>query len=412
MDGDISQVEPLGRAHPDAIDPDAAHPGTIRPATTRPARTVRWFVIVGLLIALVLGGLYGFNTFRAHAIANFFASNKPPPAEISAVVAQTEAVPHVAPGIGSLAAVRQVTISPEVGGRVVAIVFKSGTEVKSGEPLVELNDAPDKGDLANFQAQAHLASVTLRRAQTLATRQYETQANVDAAQAQLDEANAQIAKTEAVIAQKHILAPFDGKLGVRQIDLGQFLNAGAPIVSLTDLKHLFVNFTLPSSQIAEIKPGQKVVVTADAFPGRKFDATITTIEPQISASTRTVSVQATMPNPDEALMPGMFVNAEVVLPTDAPQVVLPQTAVDYTLYGDSVYVIRADGKDAAGKPVLKAYRTPVKTGDKWGDKVAILDGVKPGDQVVAAGQLKVLNEGVVTVTGNPPPAPPEHPTLQ
>jgi multidrug efflux system membrane fusion protein len=407
MDGDITQVEPLSRAHP-----ETTHPDTTRPATDRPTHTVRWFVIVGLLIALVLGGLYGFNTFRAHAIANFFASNKPPAAEVSAVVAQTETVPHFAPGIGSLAAVQQVTISPEVGGRVVAIMFKSGTEIKSGDPLVQINDAPDKGDLANFQAQARLAMVTLRRAQTLAAKQYETQANVDAAQAQIDEADAEIAKTEAVIAQKQIRAPFDGKLGVRQIDLGQYLNAGAPVVSLTDLKHLYVNFTLPSSQIAEIKPGQTVVVTADAFPGRKFDATITTIEPQISASTRTVSVQATLPNPDEALMPGMFVNAEVMLPTDAPQVVLPQTAVDYTLYGDSVYVIRADGQDSAGKPVLKAYRTPVKAGDKWGDKVAILDGVKAGDQVVAAGQLKVLNGGAVTVTGNPPPAPPEHPTPQ
>jgi multidrug efflux system membrane fusion protein len=402
MDGDITQVEPLSRAHPDVV----------RPATARPARTVRWFLVVGLLIALVLGGLYGFNTFRSHAIATFFANNKPPPAEISAVVAQTEVVPHFAPGIGSLAAVRQVTISPEVGGRVVAIMFKSGTEIKAGDPLVQINDAPDKGDLANFQAQAHLAAVTLKRAQTLATRQYETQANVDSAQAQLDEANAEIAKTEAVIAQKQIRAPFEGKLGVRQIDLGQYVNAGAAVVSLTDLKHLYVNFTLPTSQVAEIKPGQKVVVTADAFPGRKFEATVTTIEPQISAATRTVSVQATMPNPDEALLPGMFVNAEVQLPEGAPAVVLPQTAVDYTLYGDSVYVVRADGKDAAGKPVLKAYRTPVKTGEKWGDKVAILDGLKPGDQVVAAGQLKVLNGGTVTVTGNPPPAPPEHPTPQ
>jgi multidrug efflux system membrane fusion protein len=402
MDGDVTQVEPLARPYPE----------TVRPATARPARTVRWFVIVGLLVALVLGGLYGFNTFRSHAIATFFAHNKPPPAEISAVVAQTEMVPHFAPGIGSLAAVRQVTISPEVGGRVVAIMFKSGTEVKSGDPLVQINDAPDKGDLANYQAQAHLAAVTLKRAQTLATKQYETQANVDSAQAQLDEANAEIAKTEAVIAQKQIRAPFDGKLGVRQIDLGQYLNAGAAVVTLTDLKHLYVNFTLPSSEVAEIKPGQKVAVTADAFPGRKFDATITTIEPQISPSTRTVSVQATMPNPDEALLPGMFVNAAVQLPKGAPEIVLPQTAVDYTLYGDSVYVIRSDGKDAAGKPVLKAYRTPVKTGDKWADKVAILDGVKAGDQVVAAGQLKVLNGGAVTVTGNPPPAPPEHPTPQ
>lgn len=403
MDGDVktAPVGPLNRAHADAPR-----------APVRPARTVRWLVIVGLLILIVLGGLYGFNAFREHAIATFFASNKPPAAEISAVVAETQAVPRFAPGIGSLAAVRQVTVTPEIGGRVTDILFKSGTSVKQGDPLVQLNDAPDKGDLANYQAQARLAAVNLQRAQTLAARQFESRSTVDQWQSQLDQANAQIAKTQAVIAQKLIRAPFGGKLGVRQIDLGQFVNAGAPIVSLTDLSTLYVNFTLPSTSLAEIKPGQKVAVTADAFPGRKFDATITTIEPQISAATRTVSVQATMPNPDEALLPGMFVNAEVELPSGAPQVVLPQTAVDYTLYGDSVYIVRQDGADANGKPVLKAFRTPVKTGTKWQDKVAVLDGVKPGDRVVAAGQIKVQNGGAVIVTGNPPPAPPANPTPQ
>ena len=401
MDGDINTVPPLARTHADTARPVAA-----------PARTLRWLIIIAILIAIVLGGLYGFNAYRAKAIASFFANNKPPPAEISAVVAETQAVPRFSPGIGSLAAVRQVTITPEVGGRITKIMFEAGAEVKLGEPLVQLNDAPDKGDLENYQAQARLAAVTLRRAQTLATKQYETQASVDTAQSQLDQANAGIAKTQAVIAQKLITAPFAGKLGVRQIDLGQYVNAGAPIVTLTDLKTLYVNFTLPTQAIAQIRPGQKVNVTADAFPGRGFTAVITTIEPQISASTRTLSVQATMANPDEALLPGMFVNAAVELPIGAPQVVLPQTAVDYTLYGDSVYLIRPDGTYAAGKPVLKAYRTPVKTGEKWGDKVAILDGVKAGDEVVAAGQLKVQNGGAVTVSGNPPPAAPAHPTPQ
>jgi multidrug efflux system membrane fusion protein len=159
---------------------------------------------------------------------------------------------------------------------------------------------------------------------------------------------------------------------------------------------------------SEIKVGQQVDVTADAFPGRKFTAAITTIEPQISASTRTISVQATMPNPDEALLPGMFVNAAVVLPDQAPEIVLPETAIDYTLYGDSAYVIRPDGTGADGKPVLKAHRVAVKTGARWDNKVAVLDGLKAGDQVVAVGQLKVQDGAAVAVTGNPPPQPPEH----
>jgi membrane fusion protein, multidrug efflux system len=398
MDGDIktAPTEPVTRrAYGEAEKP----------------RTLRWVVIVGLLIALVLGGLYGFNSFRSHAIANFFAHNTPPPAQVSAVVAQSEEVPRYAPGIGSLTAVRQVTITPEVGGRVIAILFSAGSEVKAGDALVQINDAPDRGDLANYRAQAHLAGITLRRAQLLAKSQYETQQTVDQTQSQLDQANAEIAKTEAIIAQKLIRAPFGGRLGVRQIDLGQYLNPGAAIVTLTDLSTLFVNFTLPTQARAEIKTGQKVNVTADAFPGRKFTATITTIEPQISADTRTLTVQAKMTNPDEALLPGMFVNAEVELPTGPPQAVLPDTAVTYTLYGDSVFVVRAAGTGADGKPILKAYRVAVKTGARWNGKVAILDGVKPGDRVIAAGQVKVQDGVTVAITGNPPPAPPSNPTL-
>jgi multidrug efflux system membrane fusion protein len=369
------------------------------------AKRLRWFVIVAVLVALVLGGLYGFNAYRNKMIANFFATNKPPPAQISAVVATSGVVPHFASGIGSLAAVHQVTVTPEVGGRVTEIDFDSGARVKAGDKIIQINDAPDLGDLANYQAQARLAAVTLQRAQIMASHQYGPQTDVDSAQSQLDQAKAMIQKTQAIIAQKDIRAPFAGKLGVRQVDLGQYLNPGAPIVTLTDLSTLYVNFTLPSQMTPQIVVGQTVDVTADAFPGRKFTATITTIEPQISASTRTINIQATMPNPDEALLPGMFVNAAVVLPNQAPEVVLPETAVDYTLYGDSVYVIRPDGTGADGKPLLKAFRTPVKTGLRWDDKVAILDGLKSGDQVVAAGQIKVQDGAAVAVTGNPPPQP-------
>ena len=243
-------------------------------------------------------------------------------------------MPHFAAGSGSLAAVHQVTITPEVGGRITELDFDSGAKVKAGDKVLQINDAPDKGDLANYQAQARYATVELARAKTLASHQFGPQQTVDQQQSQLDQANALIQKTEAVIAQKDVQAPFAGRLGVRQVDLGQFLNPGAPIVTLTDLSTLYLNFTLPTQQVPQIVIGQKVDVTADAFPGRKFTATITTIEPQISASTRTVAVQATMPNPDEALLPGMFVNANVVLPPEGQQVA-PGTAVDYTLYGDS-----------------------------------------------------------------------------
>ncbi len=404
MDGDITPV--VRHVHTQAAP--------AREALQRPSRAkqIRWFVIVALLVALVLGGLYGFNAYRTKMIANFFAHNKPPPAQVSAVEATSAVVPHFATGIGSLAAVRQVTVSPEVGGRITEIDFELGAHVKAGDKIIQINDAPDLGDLANFQAQAKLATVTLWRAKSMAARQYGPQTDVDNAQAQLDEANAQIQKTQAIIAQKTIVAPFAGRLGVRQVNLGQYLNAGSPIVTLTELKTLYVNFTLPSQMAPQIAVGQKVDVTADAFPGKKFTATVTTIEPQISANTRTLNIQATMSNPDELLLPGMFVNAAVVLPDQPPAVVLPETAVDYTLYGDSVYVIRQDGQDASGKPVLKAHRVAVKTGLRWDDKVAVLDGLKAGDEVVAAGQIKVQDGAAVTVTGNPPPQPPAHMTPQ
>jgi multidrug efflux system membrane fusion protein len=407
MDGDLNPQLTADTRTADALAREARLPP--RRAARRP-KTGRWLVIVGLLLALILGGLYGFNWYREKAIASFFASNKPPPAQISAVTATTEPVPRYAAGIGSLVAVHQVTVMPEIGGRVTAISFEPGASVKAGDPLVQLNDAPERADLANYEAQARWASISLQRAQTLAQRQVVAQETVDQNQTQLDQARAQILKTEAIIAQKLIRAPFAGRLGLRQIEVGQFVNPGAAVVTLTDLRQLYVNSTVPSTMRSQVVLGQKVEVAADAFPGRKFEATITTIEPQIRTDTRTMTVQATLANPDEALLPGMFVNVAVVLPPQPDQVVLPETAVDYTLYGDSVYAIREEGGDAEGKPVLKAYRVPVKTGTRWGGKVAILSGVKPGEQVVAAGQVKLQNGAAVTVTGNPPPQPPANPT--
>jgi multidrug efflux system membrane fusion protein len=403
MDGELSTI----------VRPELAPAARVsRPPPSRGRRTV-WFVGVLVLVGLVLGGLYGFNAYRNKMIANYFATNKPPPTQVSAVVATSAVVPHYVSGVGSLAAVHQVTITPEVGGRVTEIDFEAGASVKAGDKIIQINDAPDRGDLASYQAQSRWAQVSLQRAQALAAHQYGPESNVDSTTNQLGQALAMIQKTQAIIAQKDIRAPFSGKLGMRQVEVGQFLNPGAPVVTLTDLSTLYVNFTLASQMTPQIVVGQKVEVTTDSFPGRKFAATITTIEPQISASTRTINVQATMPNPGEALLPGMFVDAAVVLPDQAPVVVLPETAVDYTLYGDSVYVLRADGKDGAdGKPALTAHRTPVQTGLRWDDKVAVLSGVKPGDQVVAAGQIKVQDGAAVAVTGNPPPQPPAKLTSQ
>jgi membrane fusion protein, multidrug efflux system len=407
MDG-----EGAARSESDLLPPHPVRRETgarARGVEERP-KTLFWLLVMAILIALVLGSLYAFNRFRQNAIADFFAHYKPPPAAVSAVVARLESVPRYAAGIGSLKAVRQVTVTPEVGGRVTKILFKSGATVKAGELLAQLNDAPDRADLADYEAQAALAAITLERARHLVGHGFTSQQTVDQDQSTLDEAKAKIEKTKAIIAQKAIRAPFSGELGIRQIDLGQYLSPGAPIVTLTDLSRLYVDFTLPTRMRSKIAIGQRVDVTADAFPGRVFHAAITTIEPQVSAETRTIEIEARMANPGDLLLPGMFVNAAVVLPPRPHTVVLPQTAVDYTLYGDSVYVIRRSGGKRDGKAIWKAVRTPVKTGREWGDKVAILSGVTAGETVAAAGQIKLHDGAEVIVTGAPP-APPAHPTL-
>src|SRR5580692_211133 len=235
---------------------------------TRPVRMVRWFIIVGLLLALLVGALVGFNAFRDHMIAQFFANNKPPPASVSIAEAKSEVVPNLLTAVGDLAAVHQVNVTSDVSGRITDIMFTPGATVKAGSPLVQLFDGPDQGDLASFKAQATGAQLALDRAKQLAARQFGPQATADAAQATYDQANAGIAKTEAIISQKLVRAPFDGELGVRHVEVGQFLTAGTQIVTLTDLSTLYANFTVTEKDSAALKVGQTVRILVDAYPGR------------------------------------------------------------------------------------------------------------------------------------------------
>jgi multidrug efflux system membrane fusion protein len=279
-------------------------------------------------------------------------------------------------------------------------MFTPGINVKAGTPLVQLYDAPDQGDLASFKAQATGAQLALDRAKQLAARQFGPQSTVDAAQATYDQAAAGIAKTEAIIAQKRVLAPFDGELGVRHVEIGQFLTAGTQIVTLTDLSQLYANFTVTEKGSAMLKVGQTVRVAVDAYPGRQFEGKLTTIEPQISTDTRNIVVQATIDNPDHILKPGMFATTTVVLPDKPAAVTVPETAVDYTLYGDSVFLL-TEKKAEDGSSSLTAVRTFVRTGDRYQGRAVILSGVKPGDRVVAVGQLKLQSGSAVAVSTDP-----------
>ncbi len=310
--------------------------------------------------------------------------------------------------IGDLAAVHQVNVTSDVSGRITDIMFTPGASVKSGTPLIQLFDAPDQGDLANFKAQATVAQLSLDRAKQLAARQFGPQATVDSAQAAFDQAQAGIAKTEAIIAQKLVRAPFDGELGVRKVEVGQYLTAGSQIVSLTDLSMLYANFTVTEKDSGNLKVGQVVRVKVDAYPGQTFEGKITTIEPQIASDTRNIHVQATIANPDHILKPGMFTTTTVVLPDKPPVVTVPETAVDYTLYGDSVYLIE-EKKSDDGKSSLSAVRTFVQAGSRIEGRAEILKGLKAGDRVVAVGQLKLQSGAAVVISTDPPPPIPAKP---
>src|ERR1700716_3227928 len=371
----------------------------------RPVRMTRWFIIVGLLLAVLVGGLVGFNAFRTKMITQFFANNKPPPASVSVAEAKTEVIPNLLTAVGDLAAVHQVNVTTDVSGRITDIMFTAGSTVKAGSPLVQLFDGPEQGDRASFKAQATVAQLSLDRAKQLAARQFGPQATVDQAQAAYDQANAGIAKTQALISQKLVRAPFDGELGVRHVEVGQFLTAGTQIVSLTDLSELYANFTVTEKDSGNLKAGRTVRIAVDAYPGRKFEGKITTIEPQIARDERHIRVQATIANPDHILKPGMFATTTVVLPDKPAVVTVPETAVDYTLYGDSVYLI-AEKKEDDGKTSLSAVRTFVRTGNRVNGRAEILSGLKAGDRVVAVGQLKLQSGGAVAIsTAEPPPIP-------
>src|SRR3989440_4098272 len=375
----------------------------------RPVRMVRWLIIIGLLLAVLVGGLVGFNAFRTKMITQFFANNKPPPATVTVAEAKSEVIPNLLTAVGDLAAVHQVNVTSDVSGRITDIMFTSGSDVKAGSPLVQLFDAPEQADLASFKAQATVAQLSLDRAKQLAARQFGPQATVDQAQAAYDQANAGIAKTQAIISQKLVRAPFDGELGVRRVEVGQFLIAGTQIVSLTDLSELYANFTVPEKDSGNLKVGQIVRMLVDAYPGRSFEGKITAIEPQISTDTRNIRVQATIANPDHILKPGMFATTTVVLPDKPPVITVPETAVDYTLYGDSVFLI-TEKKEDDGKTSLTAVRTFVQTGNRIEGRAEILKGLKAGDRVVAVGQLKLQPGAAGAISTDPlPPIPAKPP---
>ena len=360
---------------------------------------IKRMLIMLILVGAVLGGLFGFKTFVNGKIQEAMAGMANMPQTVSATKAETSDWQPKIDAVGSLRAVRGAELSLEVPGVVETISFQSGDEVKAGQVLLTLRKEDEEARLQSLEATASLAQITYDRDVKQLKAQAISQAIVDNDEANLRNARAQVAVQKAILDKKTLRAPFDGKLGLRQVDLGQFLSAGTEIATLQSLDPIFIDFLLPQQAVAQITVGEKVRAKVDAFPGRTFEGKITAINPKIDTGSRNVQVRATVSNADQKLLPGMFATVELDTGTAQRLVTLPQTAVSYNPYGSLVYIVDEKGQGPDGKPQLAARQVFVTTGATRGDQVAIVKGVSEGDTVVTSGQIKLRN-GVPIVVNN------------
>jgi multidrug efflux system membrane fusion protein len=357
--------------------------------------TVRWRVLLALTFVGIVGyALHFFVSFKNAAMTAYFASQVPPPAPVEVAVAQRADVPQTLAAIGTLTADQQVNVTTQIAGQVSEIYFVSGQRVAKGDKLAQLDDAPERADLANYEAQEQLAEANLNRSTALLKSDFAARQTVDQNRAIMDQAKAQIQRTQAMIGQKLIVAPFDGVLGIRQINIGQYIGPGTNIVSLTNLSVLHVDFRLPEQTASSLASSKSVELSVDAVPAKTFKAEITAVEPRVSEASRMLSVQATLPNAGEVLRPGMFADVSVVLPPKKDAVTVPVTALEATLYGSSVLVLEPQG-DPKDK-IFKLKREPVTAGLYFGNRVEIAKGLKGGETVVASGQTKLQTGALVT----------------
>jgi membrane fusion protein (multidrug efflux system) len=367
------------------------------------------FIIVGILLAVVFGGLAVFQyVVKPKLIAQVMSGNKPPPVTVSATKAKLVPWQPTLTSVGTMEATRGVSVSPLVAGRVRSIHFKSGQQVTVGTLLVTLDDSIEQAQLKEAQSALKLAELDYQRGLELYQKQNYAKASLDKARAQRDQNEAKVESLRATIRQKKIHAPFTGRLGIRQVNLGQFLSPGTAIVPLQALDPIFVNFSLPETDVPKVQVGQTVILTVDGYPGETFRGRITSIDSEVNQSTRNILVQATLRNPGSKLVPGMFANVSVRYTDEVKRVTVPQTAIAYSLYGDSVFVI-VTGKPEkeGGKPVMTVQRRAVKVGARRGDVIAVLSGLKAGETVATSGQIKLRNGARVTISNDVKLSPPK-----
>lgn len=353
-----------------------------------------------LIVGIVFGIIFIWYAGKKLLFAYFMAHYVPPAVTISATTATAKTWQSILPSVGTLTAVNGVDISSEASGIVKEIRFESGQFVKKGDILITLTTQIEEAQLKDNQAQANLAKLNYDRNKSLLAKKAISQSQIDTLSAQYEEAMAGVEQTLAKIKQKTITAPFDGKIGIRNIDLGQYVSAGTNMVTLQALDPLYVKFNLPEQYINEIYLQQPVKITVNLGAGKTIIGQLNAINSKVDQTTRNVLIQAIIPNKDSQFYPGMYASVEVLLRAQKDVVTLPQTAISYSLHGDAVFVIKQEGKDKKGKPILKAYRQYVTVGERRGEEVSILKGIKVGDQVVTAGQLKLQNGTHVEIDNN------------
>jgi membrane fusion protein, multidrug efflux system len=364
---------------------------------------IKRMVIMLVAVAIVFGGIFGFQVFKGMMIKKFITALSNPPQTISVAKAAYSEWQTKIEAIGSLRAVKGADLSLEVSGVVESISFNSGDDVEEGAPLLKLRTADDIARLHSLEAMAELSDITYERDQKQFKMQAVSQATLDADSANLKNAQAQVAQQQAIIDKKLLRAPFSGHLGIRAVDLGQYLGPGTVIVTLQALDPIFADFFVPQQAVAQVHLGQTVTVKIDAFKDQIFVGEISAINPKVDTGSRNVLIRATLKNHDHKLLPGMYATVDITTGSPQNYVTLPQTAITYNPYGDTVYVVESKGNDADGKPQLTARQTFVTVGPTRGDQVAVLKGVEDGDSVVTAGQIKLHNGSVVLIDNSVTP---------
>jgi membrane fusion protein (multidrug efflux system) len=362
-----------------------------------PKKRITLIAIGSLVLVLVV--LAGIKFAQIGTMIKAGKSMAPPPESVTSAKVQAGDWPTVRAAIGTLVAIRGVTLGAEITGAVREISFDSGTFVKKGAILVRLDTSTEQAQLESARADAALAALSLKRHRELRPGGVSSQADLDNAEAKAKQANAMAASLEATIAKKTVRAPFDGRIAIRQVELGQILSPGTPIASLQSVSPIYAEFSLPQQALADLKVGQKVQMRTDTFPGSTWEGQIAIINPEVDVLTRNVRIRATFDNPEGKLSPGMFVNVEVLSGDQHKVTLIPATSVIYAPFGDSVYVLE-ETKDPAGKTATLARQRFVRLGERRGDYIAVTSGLKPDETVVSSGAFKLRNGMAVAVNNS------------